>query len=181
MKIYLAADHTGFELKKALAQYVQQLGHEAIDCGSFEYDADDNFPVFILKAAEGVSQNPDTRGIIIGGSGQGEAMAANRLPGVRAAVYYGSAKAITAVDISGRQSENPFEIIRLSRLHNDSNILSLGVRFVSEEEAKGVVKLWLDTEFSGQDRYARRIDQVEAYSQTPSQTHSQTLNGVHNG
>jgi len=164
MKIYLAADHTGFEFKKALIEHLQTLGHEPVDCGNTEYDKDDNFPEFIFKAAEAVSTNPAGRAIIIGGSGQGEAMAANRLPNVHAVVYYGPAKPITAVDASGRQSDNPHEIIVLSRMHNNSNVLSIGARFVSVEEAKTVINLWLGTDFSGQDRYARRIDQIEDYT-----------------
>jgi len=164
MKIYVAADHTGFELKKALLAHLESLDHEPVDCGNTAHDPDDNFPQFILKAAEGVSADPNARGVIIGGSGQGEAMAANRLPNVHAVVYYGPAKAITAVDASGRESDDPYEIIRLSRLHNNSNMLSLGARFVSETEAKAVLELWLSIEFSGQERYARRIQQIEDYT-----------------
>jgi ribose 5-phosphate isomerase B len=164
MKVYLGADHGGYELKESLKQYLVTLGHEPVDCGNTQFDQDDNFPDFILKAAEQVSRDPESRAVVVGGSGQGEAMAANRLPGVRAVVYYGSVKAITAVDSTGRTSDDPYEIIRLSRLHNDSNVLSLGARFVGQDEAQAALKLWLETEFSGQDRYARRIKQVEDYS-----------------
>jgi len=166
MKIYLAADHGGFELKNALKDYVGTLGHEAVDCGNTEFDKDDNFPDFILEAAQEVSHNPGSRGVFVGGSGQGEAMAANRVPGVRATTYYGSVKAVTAVDVTGRQSDDPYEIIKLGRLHNDSNVLSFGARFVELEDAKQALKIWLETDFSGQDRYQRRIDQIETYTKT---------------
>jgi ribose 5-phosphate isomerase B len=164
MKIYLGADHGGFELKKALIPFLQPLGHEPVDCRNTEFDKDDNYPDFALKAAQSVSGDAESRGIVIGGSGQGEAMAANRVPGVRATVYYGATKAVVAVDVTGRKSDDPHEIIRLSRLHNNANMLSLGARFVTEDDAKKAVKLWLETEFSDQGRYARRIQQVEDYS-----------------
>lgn len=162
MKIYFGADHGGFELKEKLKQYVGTLGHEAVDCGNTVFDENDNYPDFVLKAAEAVGQDPDnSRGIVIGGSGQGEAMAANRVPKVRATVYYGPAHAVTAVDVTGRLSEDPHEIIRLGRLHNNSNVLAFGARFVTVDDAQAALKLWLETEFSGSDRYARRIEQVE--------------------
>jgi len=164
MKIYLGADHGGYELKETLKQYLTELGHEPVDCGNTHFDKDDNFPDFILKAAAEVSHDQTARGVVIGGSGQGEAMAANRLPNVRAAVYYGSVKPITAVDAAGRQSDDPFELIKLSRMHNNSNVLSFGARFVSADEAKAALKLWLETDFEGQDRYARRIKQIEDYT-----------------
>lgn len=165
MKIYLAADHGGYELKEVLKPYIQELGHESVDCGNTVFDKDDNFPDFILKAAEAVSQDPASRGVVIGGSGQGEAMAANRVPGVRAMTYYGSVKAKGAVDVTGRQSDDPYELIRLSRLHNNSNVLSFGARFVDPGEAKAALKLWLEIEFAGEDRYARRINQIETYTE----------------
>jgi ribose 5-phosphate isomerase B len=161
MKIYFGADHGGYELKAVLKDYVQTLGHEAIDCGNTVFDNDDNYPDYILPAAEAVSKDLASRGVVIGGSGQGEAMAANRVPGIRATVYYGSVKAIGAVDATGRHSDDPYEIIRLGRLHNNSNVLAFGARFVTPEDAKAALKLWLETDFGGQDRYARRINQIE--------------------
>lgn len=145
MTIYFATDHAGFTLKEKLVPYVQDvLGHEVKDCGAYEFSAEDDYPEFIKKAAEAVSLNPDTvKAIILGGSGEGEAMVANKFPHVRATEYYGGSH----------------DIIKLSREHNDANILSLGARFVNEEEAKEVVKLWLETPFSGEARHARRITQ----------------------
>ena len=147
MTIYFAADHAGFELKRALIPYVRDiLGHEVVDCGALEFNPDDDYPEFIRKAAEAVSKDQgNARAIILGGSGQGEAIAANRFAGVRATVYYGK-------DTS---------IVKLSREHNDSNVLSLGARFLSGDEAKEAVSLWLTTKFSNDERHKRRIAQID--------------------
>ena len=141
MKVFIAADHAGFALKNALTEHIRTLGYKVEDMGAFTADPDDDYPDFMTPLAKRVANETDARGIIIGGSGQGEAMCANKIPGIRAAVYYG---------------ENP-EIISLSREHNNSNILSLGARFISEEEAKAAVKLFLDTSFSGDERHVRRL------------------------
>jgi len=142
MKIYLAADHAGFGLKEKIKQLLIKQGYAVKDFGAFEYNEGDDYPDFVHKAAAAVAKNPDDAlGIVIGGSGQGEAMVANRYKGVRAAVYYG-----------GRN-----EIIKLSREHNNANVLSLGSRFLSEEEALAAVDLWLRTPFSKEERHQRRI------------------------
>src|SRR3989338_7690838 len=143
MKIYLASDHRGFELKEKTKEWLKERGYEYEDMGNFVYDKDDDYPDFISKAAEKVSQDSDnSRAIIMGGSGQGEAMVANRHKGVRAAVYYGGSE----------------EIVKLSREHNDANVLSLGIAIGSTFEGskpmdrkvvKNVIKLWLETPFSG--------------------------------
>lgn len=146
MKIYFGADHAGFELKEKLVSFLKELGHDIEDFGAHSFEALDDYPDFIRPAALAVAQNPGSRGIILGGSGQGEAMCANRVPGARAAVYYGGA----------------VDIVVLSREHNDANILSLGARFIEEEEAKEVVKLWLETPFSGAEKHARRIQKIDA-------------------
>ncbi len=146
MKIYIGTDHAGFELKEALKKYLAEIGHEVEDKGAFSLNLEDDYPDFIRPVAEAVAADPEnTRGIVLGGSGQGEAMTANRLKGVRAAVYYGGER----------------EIIKLSREHNNANILSLGARFISAEEAKEAVKLWLDTPFSGEARHIRRIEKID--------------------
>ena len=146
--IVFASDHTGFELKGELIAFVGEMGYETEDCGADGYDEQDDYPDFISLAAKLVSLDPDnTKAIILGGSGQGEAMVANRFPNVRAAVYYGGNN----------------EIIKLSREHNDANVFSLGTRFVSGEEAKEAVKLWLNTAFSGEERHVRRIKKIGAY------------------
>ncbi len=148
MIIHLATDHAGFELKEKLKLFLKELGHEVIDHGAFEYDEQDDYPDFVRKAAEAVAADPErSQGIVLGGSGQGEAMVANRVKGVRAAVYYGG----------------PEEILKLSREHNGSNILSLGARFIDEETAKRIVKVWLETPFSGEERHKRRIDKIDSF------------------
>lgn len=146
MKICIASDHAGYELKSALIPYLTDLGHEVADFGAESLNPDDDYPGFIAQAAVAVFQDiENTKGIIIGGSGQGEAIVANRLPAIRAAVYYGG----------------NLDIIKLSREHNDANILSLGARFMSVKEAQDAVKLWLETEFSGEEKHIRRIEQIE--------------------
>lgn len=146
MKIYFAADHAGFEMKNALIEYVKELGYEVEDCGAYEFNPEDDYPEFVKKAAQAVSDKPEeARAIVLGGSGQGEDMVADKFPGIRSAEYYGG----------------NLEIIKLSREHNDANILSLSARFLSLEEAKEAVKLWLETEFSGDERHIRRISKID--------------------
>jgi ribose 5-phosphate isomerase B len=149
MKIFIGTDHAGFELKGKLVPFLVELGHEVIDMGAKEYDAYDDYPDFISPVAEEISNNPDStlvRGIVLGGSGQGEAMVANKFKNVRAAEYYGP---------SGDMS-----ITKISRMHNDSNILSIGARFVTLEETFGMVREWLDTAFSGEERHVRRVNKI---------------------
>ena len=156
-KVYFASDHAGFALKNALIEYVRTLGCEVEDRGAFSYDVDDDYPDFITPLAKKVASSPSTRGIIIGGSGQGEAMCANRVEGVRAAVFYGPRRVTEALDIEGSRSEDGYDVVRLPRLHNDANILSVGARFVSGEEAEEAVRIFLETPFSSSPRHARRI------------------------
>jgi ribose 5-phosphate isomerase B len=157
MKIYLATDHAGFELKEKVKAWLKENNYEVEDFGAFEYNKDDDYPDFVLKAAEAVSKNPSSKAIILGGSGQGEAMVANRYKGVRAAVFYGPVQPRTAIDAKGTQSNDPFEIIKLPRTHEDANVLSLGARFLTGEEATKAVQLWLETPFSDEERHKRRI------------------------
>ena len=144
MNIHLATDHAGLELKNAIKDCLKEKGHEVTDHGAHEYDAQDDYPDFIFPCARAVAADPESRGIILGGSGQGEAMAANRIKGVRAAVYYGS----------------EWEIARLSREHNNANVLSLGARFISEQEIYDIIETWLDESFEG-GRHQRRIDKLD--------------------
>lgn len=145
MKIYFASDHAGFELKEKLEEFIQHLGYEVEDLGPFTFNADDDYPDFIIPSAKKVAKDKNSRGIILGGSGQGEAIAANRISGIRAVVLYNYNE----------------DIVKLSREHNDANVLSLGARFITEEEAKKAVKLWLETEFSGEERHKRRINKID--------------------
>lgn len=154
MKIYLGADHAGYALKEKIKDWLEEWDFDYEDMGAREFDPADDYPDFIHAVALAVAEDPESRGVILGGSGQGEAMAANRTRGVRAAVYYGPSSAKTS------QGQG-LDIIRLSREHNDANILSLGARFVSEDEAKEAILLWLETPFSGEERHVRRIKKFE--------------------
>lgn len=150
MQIFFASDHAGFELKGTLIAYVRDvLGHSVTDRGAFTFEAEDDYPAIIATAAKDVSADPQARAIILGGSGQGEAMVANRFKGVRATVFYGG----------------PAEIITLSREHNDANVLSIGARFVDEEAAKVAVERWLATPFLGEERHLRRTKAIDTLEQ----------------
>ena len=144
MKIFLASDHAGFALKKFISYYLTNLGYSIEDCGAYDMNPIDDYPDFIIPVARKVARNLDARGIIMGGSGQGEAIAANRINGVRAAVYYGG----------------PTDIVKLSRSHNNANILSFGARFISNEKATEAIKLWLSEPFEG-GRHQKRIDKLD--------------------
>jgi ribose 5-phosphate isomerase B len=145
MKIYIAADHAGFEMKNKIVEYVTSLGYTVEDMGALVYDSQDDYPDFIAPLAEKVALDADSRGIIFGGSGQGEAIVANRVSGIRAVVYYGGT----------------LDIPRLAREHNNANILSVGARFVSLEEIQQVVQIFLETEFTEEERHVRRITKID--------------------
>lgn len=150
MKIYLATDHAGFELKGKILKFLQDNGYEVEDCGPYSYDKNDDYPDFIRKAAEKVSKDPEgSRGVILGGSGQGEAIVANKFPNVRAIVYYGN---------------NP-DILPLSREHNNANVLSIGVRFVDEQTILAEIKKWLEAPFTNEERHVRRIEKIKKIEQ----------------
>tara|TARA_Y100001970_G_C14143855_1_gene808713 strand:+ start:750 stop:1187 length:438 start_codon:yes stop_codon:yes gene_type:complete len=144
MKIHLASDHAGLELKNNIYEFLISKDYDVIDHGAYEYNAEDDYPDFIFPCAKAVASDINSRGIILGGSGQGEAMAANRIKGVRAAVFY----------------NGPIEIIKLSREHNNANILSLGARFMKKEEILNVIEIWLFESFSG-GRHLRRIKKLD--------------------
>jgi len=146
MKIFLGSDHAGFELKEKIKNWLADWGYEYEDMGAHELDPQDDYPDFISPVAQAVSKNPnEDRGIILGGSGQGEAITANRNKNVRAAVLY---------------SDN-MDIVRLSREHNDANVLSLGARFIDDEQVKKMVKVWLEHPFSEEERHIRRIKKID--------------------
>ncbi len=142
MKIYLASDHRGLELKEKLKIFLTEKGYELDDCGAFDYDKDDDYPDFISAAAEKVAKDEGSMGIIIGKSGAGEAICANKIKGIRATV--------------GFSREN----VVFTRDDNDANVLSLGTAFVSEEEARQLVSLFLETPFSQDERHKRRIEKI---------------------
>lgn len=146
MKIYIGADHAGFELKNRLAVWLKEVeGYDVVDMGAKEFNADDDYPDFVEPVAQAVANERESRGIILGGSGQGEAIDANRFAGVRAGEFYGG-------DVN---------MVKLAREHNDINILSLGARFIDEELAKRAVKIFLQTPFSGAERHVRRIEKID--------------------
>ncbi len=155
-QIFIASDHAGFELKQELVSFLRGMGYDVKDFGAHEFNADDDYPDFIAPLAREISQSAlrgeDVKGIILGGSGQGEAIVANRFPHVRAVVFNGQ-----YAPTDGRQV--PHEIIT-SREHNDANILSLGARFISSQEARDAVEVWLATKFSGEERHVRRIQKI---------------------
>ena len=144
MKIHIATDHAGLDLKIIIRDYLIEKGHNVTDHGAHTYDALYDYPDFIFPCAKAVAADSESRGIILGGSGQGEAMAANRVKGVRAAVFY----------------NGPDEIVKLSREHNNANILSLGARFMTENEIYDVIEMWLNEPFEG-GRHQRRIEKLD--------------------
>jgi len=146
--IYIGADHAGYELKNNLILFLKEKGLEVEDCGAFKFEELDDYPDFIIETAEKVSLDLNKNlGIVIGGSWQGEAIVANKVKGIRAALYYGG----------------PKEIITLSKIHNNANVLSLGARFVNLEEAKEVVDLWINEKFKEEDRHKRRVEKILKY------------------
>jgi ribose 5-phosphate isomerase B len=163
MKIYIGSDHAGYNLKEKLKNYLPELdlGYEVVDKGAFELNPNDDYPDFIKDVALSVSNDNGSLGIVLGGSGNGEAMCANKIKGIRAIVFYGQKLPIYQIDVKGSESNDPFEIVKLGKVHNDANILSLGVRFITEDEAKFAVLLFLKTKFENEDRHLRRIKKID--------------------
>jgi ribose 5-phosphate isomerase B len=148
VRVYLGSDHAGFELKSALIEWLTQAGHEPVDCGPASYQADDDYPPYVMRAAAGAAGDSGSLGIIIGGSGNGEQIAANKISGVRAAVAWSD------------------ETAQLARLHNNANVLSLGARMYSGPEAVGFARIFVQTEFSGAARHARRLEMIADYEKS---------------
>jgi ribose 5-phosphate isomerase B len=148
MRVHLASDHAGFELKAAVTARLQELGHETVDHGPAEYDAEDDYPPFVLAAAKAVVADPGSLGVVLGGSGNGEAIAANKVDGVRAALAWSDATA------------------RLGREHNDANVLGLGARQYSTADALRFVEIFVDTPFSNEARHRRRIAMLTDYERS---------------
>ncbi|MEO3811921.1 ribose-5-phosphate isomerase [Sphaerisporangium sp. B11E5] len=145
MRVYLAADHAGYELKNHLVSWLKDHGHDVVDDGAFVYDAEDDYPVFVLRAAEAVAADPGGFGVVIGGSGNGEQIAANKVAGIRAALAWSE------------------ETAALGRKHNDANVVAIGARMHTVEEATRLVEVFLSTPFSGDERHRRRIAQMATY------------------
>ena len=148
VRVYLGSDHAGFELKAAIVAWLREAGHEAVDCGPASYDPADDYPVYVLRAAQGTIDDPGSLGIVIGGSGNGEQIAANKVPGIRAALAW------------------TVQTAQLARQHNDANVLSLGARGYSLQDAVSFAKVFIETPFSGDSRHARRIAMISHYEKT---------------
>ena len=161
IKVYIASDHAGLTPKDEMKPFIEELGYEVIDCGPTVLNTSDDYPDYVQIVARAVSEKNDSkkiRGIVIGGSGQGEAMSANRFPNVRCTLFYGPEPLMTASEVS-----DGLDIIRVSRDHNDANMLSLGARFLTETVAKEAVRIWLGVPFSGDPRHVRRINKIEQW------------------
>ncbi len=148
MRVYLGSDHAGFELKGRLIEWLRQAGHEPVDCGPASYNEDDDYPPYVMRAASSAVADPGSLGIVIGGSGNGEQIASNKIPGVRAALAFSD------------------ETASLARLHNDANVLSLGARMYSADEALGFAKVFVQTEFSEAPRHVRRLGEIADYEKS---------------
>jgi ribose 5-phosphate isomerase B len=148
MRVHLGTDHAGLDLKQHLIGWLREHGHEPVDHGAFVYDALDDYPVFCLRAAEAVAGDPASLGVVIGGSGNGEQIAANKVKGVRAALVWSEETAV------------------LARRHNDANVISVGGRMHSVEDMTRFVELFLETEFTAEERHARRIAMLADYEVT---------------
>jgi ribose 5-phosphate isomerase B len=148
MRVHLGSDHAGLELKEHLLAWLRDNGHEPVDHGPFVYDAVDDYPVFCLRAAEGVAKDPGSIGVVIGGSGNGEQIAANKVEGIRAALVWNA------------------DIAVLAREHNDANVISIGGRMHSVDDMTHFVDMFIRTPFSGDARHQRRIDMMSAYEST---------------
>ena len=147
MTIILASDHAGFKLKEAVKSFLESKKLQVIDVGAHEFNETDDYPPFMTAAAMKVAADlsGETKAVIFGGSGEGEAIVANRFPGVRAVVWYGGS----------------LDILKFARQDNDSNVLSIGARLVNEDEAKKAIELWLNTPFSNEERHKRRIQEID--------------------
>ena len=147
MRIHVGGDHAAYEMQRGLVDWLAEQGYDVVDHGPKEYDELDDYPVFVLRAAEAVAAEPGSLGVVLGGAGNGEQMAANKVKGIRAALCYST------------------ELAQLAREHNDAQIISLGGRFHTQEQAQAMVKVFLETPFSGVERHQRRLDMVSAYEQ----------------
>jgi ribose 5-phosphate isomerase B len=145
MRVHVGGDHAAYELQLALIKHLEDCGHEVTNHGPHHFDSEDDYPVAVLRAAKAVSEDPGSRGIVLGGSGNGEQIAANKVHGVRAALCWTT------------------ELAQLAREHNDAQVVSIGGRFTATDEAKEIVDVFVATEFSGVERHARRLAMVSAY------------------
>ena len=153
MKIFIGTDHAGYVLKEKLVSSLKTQGHEVVDKGAYEYNEGDDYPDFVVPVAREISKDSNNvKGIILGATGQGEAITANKFPHVRAVAYYGESKCVV---------DDEADIIIRSRQHNNANVLSLGARYLTEETMMNAVNLWLNTPYSGDERHVRRLAKID--------------------
>ncbi|MCA9347585.1 RpiB/LacA/LacB family sugar-phosphate isomerase [Candidatus Saccharibacteria bacterium] len=164
MKIALSTDHAGFERLKKLKRGLELAGYATHDFGPAQFDLNDDYPDYVKPACEAILAGGCEVGIIFGGSGQGEAMAANRFNGIRCTVWYGPSVPIEAVNAEGMLSNDPYEILKLSKEHNNANMLSIAGRFVSDDETLKVAIMWLNHKFKTEERHQRRIEKLDRLS-----------------
>lgn len=157
MQVFLAADHAGLSHKAKLLEALSQDGYTVEDVGAFAFDPEDDYPDVVTLLAHKVVA-AQAVGIVLAGSGQGEAMCANRVRGIRAAVFYGQMHTEGGIDRDGAAGSDGYDIVRLARKHNNANILSIGSRFVSAQEALAAVRIFLGTPFSEDERHTRRLE-----------------------
>jgi ribose 5-phosphate isomerase B len=150
VRIYLGSDHAGFALKNTIADRMRELGHEVVDCGALAFDPEDDYPPFCFAAAEKAVADQGSLAIVVGGSGNGEAIAANKVLGARCALAHSD------------------ETARLARAHNDANVLALGARTIPEGDAIRFAEIFVATSFTSEPRHARRIEQLAAYERRSS-------------
>ncbi|HET8766040.1 ribose-5-phosphate isomerase [Phycicoccus sp. M110.8] len=148
MRVHIGGDHAAYDLLNELVSFLESEGHEVTNHGAHSYDAEDDYPVFVLRAAEAVAADPESLGVVLGGSGNGEQMAANKVAGIRAALCYNT------------------ELAQLAREHNNAQVISIGGRMNTVEEAKDMVRTFLATPFSKAPRHERRIAMVGEYEST---------------
>src|SRR6478752_8121789 len=148
MRIHIGGDHAAYDLHQSLLTHLREAGHEVVDHGPHGYDAQDDYPVYVLRAAEAVAADEGSLGVVLGGSGNGEQIAANKVTGIRAALAYSA------------------ELASLAREHNNAHIVSIGARFTAEDVAKEIVDTFVATKFSDEARHSRRLGMVSAYENT---------------
>jgi ribose 5-phosphate isomerase B len=148
MRIHIGGDHAAYELHQSLLTHLREAGHDVVDHGPFGYDAQDDYPVFVLRAAEAVAAEEGSLGVVLGGSGNGEQIAANKVSGIRAALAWNA------------------ELASLAREHNDARVVSIGARFTSDTVAKEIVDAFVATRFTDEERHSRRLGMVSAYEDT---------------
>jgi ribose 5-phosphate isomerase B len=161
MKVHIASDHGGYELKEYLKRELKQIGYEVIGHGDKVLDPNDDYTDYVIPCAKAVADDDESLGIVIGRSGQGEAIAANKIDGAIAAVFYGEATPIEPIDANGELSTDPYIMLKQTRMHNHANIISLGAIYLTHESALKAVRKFLETEIDNTDRHRRRVEAFE--------------------